>query len=147
VTFWSRLSVAWREFGAFLGTAARRRPTMGETQRFLVLSVLVGVFSGLLVVCFHIAIELLSWSTVHSQSAHGPWGVLPWPPLGAGVSYALVTLYFRSARGSGVNNTKAALYVSDGYVPTRSVPGKFLACAISIGTGNPMGPEDPSTAL
>jgi CIC family chloride channel protein len=129
-----------------LGVAGRRRPSMGETQRFLLLSVLIGIFSGLLVVCFHIAIELLAWSTVHARSA-GSWSVVLWPPLGAGVAYALVTIYFRSARGSGVNNTKAALYVSDGYVPSRSVPGKFLACTISIGSGNPMGPEDPALQM
>jgi CIC family chloride channel protein len=132
---------------SFLGEVARRRATMGETQRFLLLSVLIGVFSGLLVVCFHIAIELLAWNTVHSQSHAGPWSVLLWPPVGAGVAYALVTLYFRPARGSGVNNTKAALYVSDGYVPTRSIPGKFIACTLSIGSGNPMGPEDPALQM
>lgn len=147
MTALSRTVTRLRDLGRFLATASRRRATMGETQRFLLLSVLIGAFSGLLVVCFHIAIELLAWNTVHSQTHAGPWRVLLWPPLGAGIAYALVTLYFRPARGSGVNNTKAALYVSDGYVPTRSIPGKFLACTISIGSGNPMGPEDPALQM
>ena len=110
-------------------------PDGGDTQRFLWLSVLIGLCAGLLVVCFHIAIELLTWNTVHAPSA-GAWRIVLWPPIGAGVAYALVTLYFRSARGSGVNNTKAALYVSNGYVPSRSVPGKFVACALSIGSAS-----------
>ena len=31
----------------------RRPPAMGEAQRFLLLSILIGVFAGLMVVCFH----------------------------------------------------------------------------------------------
>lgn len=124
-----------------------RREATGETPRFLLLSILIGVLAGLLVVCFHISIELLSWSTVRAQGPHAWQRILIWPPLGAGVAYALVTFYFRAARGSGVNNTKAALYISDGYVPARSIPGKFLSCVLSIGSGNPMGPEDPALQM
>jgi CIC family chloride channel protein len=119
---------------------------MGEGQRFLMLSILIGVIAGLIVVCFHVAIELLSWQTVHAQGVSRPW-LLVWPALGGGLAFALVTLLFPSAKGSGVNNTKAALYVSEGYLPTRSVPGKFLACSLSIGCGNPMGPEDPALQM
>ena len=133
----------WRKTHA----VARRRRDMGETQRFLLLSIMTGIFAGLVVVCFHIAIEMLAWHTVHAQGGHRSWLVLVWPPLGAGLAYALVTFYIKSAKGSGVNNTKAALYVSDGYVPTRSVPGKFVASVISIGSGNPMGPEDPALQM
>jgi len=46
-----------------------------------------------------------------------------------------------------VNATKAAIYVSDGYVPTNSVSGKFIASTLSIGSGNPMGPEDPALQM
>jgi CIC family chloride channel protein len=130
-----------------LGERVRHGPGMTAGQRLLLLSILIGVFAGLLVVCFHVAIELLSWNTVGALGEHQSlWAVL-WPALGAGVSFALVTLVFPASRGSGVNNTKAALYVSDGYLPARSVPGKFLACALSIGTGNPMGPEDPALQM
>jgi CIC family chloride channel protein len=59
----------------------------------------------------------------------------------------LVMFLFPTARGSGINYTKAALYVSDGYIPARSVFGKFLVSTISIGTGNPMGPEDPALQM
>jgi CIC family chloride channel protein len=46
-----------------------------------------------------------------------------------------------------VNHTKAAIYISDGDVPISSVTGKFLACSVSIGTGNSLGPEDPSLQM
>jgi hypothetical protein len=36
-------------------------PQLGSAQRFLLLSILIGIFSGLLVVCFHFLIEFISW--------------------------------------------------------------------------------------
>ncbi|MEZ5394889.1 MAG: chloride channel protein [Bryobacterales bacterium] len=46
-----------------------------------------------------------------------------------------------------VNYTKAALYVSDGYMPFSGVTGKFLCSTISISAGNPVGPEDPALQM
>ena len=40
------------------------RFAISETQRFLLLALLIGMFSGLLVVCFHIAIDWVSWTTL-----------------------------------------------------------------------------------
>jgi CIC family chloride channel protein len=66
-------------------------------------------------------------------------------PAGAGLVVAfLVQKFFPGARGSGVNQTKAAVYVFDGYVPFRAVIGKFLTCSLAIGSGQSLGPEDPS---
>lgn len=122
-------------------------PIMGDTQRFLLLSIIIGIFAGMIVVCFHISIEFLAWSTVHAMGAHSWVQVVLWPALGGGVSFWLAYYFFPTARGSGVNYTKAALYVSDGYVPFSGVTGKFLCSTISIGTGNPMGPEDPALQM
>ena len=69
-------------------------------------------------------------------------------PAGAGLVVAfLVQKFFRAARGSGVNQTKAAVYVFDGYVPFRTVIGKFLTCSLAIGSGQSLGPEDPSLQM
>ena len=125
----------------------RRGPVLGEAQRFLVLSIIIGIFSGLVVVCFHMTIEFFNWNTVHG-SGHRDWlVVLLWPAVGGGVAYLLTVHVFPSARGSGINFTKAALYASDGYVPFNGVTGKFVASTISIGSGNPMGPEDPALQM
>jgi CIC family chloride channel protein len=124
----------------------RNAPKMGETQRFLLLSIIIGIFAGLLVVCFHISIEFLAWNAIHVPGSQG-WGSVFLPALGAAIGSLLVILFFRTARSSGVNYTKAALYVSDGYVPFSSVVGKFLASTVSIGSGNPMGPEDPALQM
>lgn len=125
----------------------RKHLALSEAQRFLLLAILIGVFAGLLVVCFHIAIDFLSWYSLGALSGKYRFGRLISPTLGALVAMLLATRVFPAARGSGVNQTKAALYISDGVVPTSTVAGKFLACSIAIGSGNSLGPEDPSLQM
>lgn len=122
-------------------------PALGEPQRFLLLSILIGLFSGLLVVCFHVAIASLSWAALGTGPDRGILRTLLSPMLGAVAATLLVLFFFRMAAGSGVNHTKAAIYISDGYIPFSAVTGKFLACSISIGSGNSLGPEDPALQI
>jgi CIC family chloride channel protein len=123
------------------------RLALSETQRLLLLSILIGIFAGLLVVCFHITIDFLSWASLGALSGRYRFGRLISPTLGALIATFLATRIFPAARGSGVNQTKAALYISDGMVPTSTMAGKFLACSIAIGSGNSLGPEDPSLQM
>lgn len=130
----------------------RPRPTwrlvsLGEAERFLLLAILIGLFAGLLVVCFHIAIDFLGWTSIGAITTRFRYGRLAAPAIGALISSVLVLKLFRAAQGSGVNQTKAALYISDGYVPASTILGKFIACSISIGSGNSLGPEDPSLQM
>ncbi|MBV9081345.1 MAG: chloride channel protein [Acidobacteriaceae bacterium] len=69
------------------------------------------------------------------------------PAIGALVAVFVVRRIFPRAKGSGVNQTKVAIYASDGYISSTTIAGKFMACAISIGTGNSLGPEDPSLQM
>ena len=141
-----RLEAA-RRTAVKLFRTTRRATSMGDTQRFLLLSIIIGIFAGLVVTCFHISIEYFNWETVQSIGGREWWMVILWPAAGGGLAYMLADLYFPTARGSGVNYTKAALYVSDGYIPFRGVWGKFIASTVSIGSGNPMGPEDPALQM
>jgi chloride channel protein, CIC family len=120
---------------------------LSETQRFLLLSLLIGVFSGLLVVLFHISIDTISWTSLGALAGRFRLVRLLTPALGAIVAVLIVRQIFPRAKGSGVNQTKIAIYSSDGYVSSSTIFGKFLACAISIGTGNSLGPEDPSLQM
>lgn len=120
---------------------------LSETQRFLLLALFIGIFSGLLVVCFHIAIDWISWTTLGALSGRFRFARLLSPALGALAAGFLVLRVFPKAKGSGVNNTKAAIYASNGYVPSSTIIGKFLACSIAIGAGNSLGPEDPSLQM
>ncbi len=126
---------------------SRKGPVLEEAQRFLLLSIVIGIFSGLTVVCFHISIEFLNWNTIHSLGRSSDIWRIVWPAIGGGTAYLLVYFVFPTARGTGVNYTKAGVYASDGYVPFSSVIGKFLSSTLSIGSGNPMGPEDPALQM
>ena len=130
-----------------LAAMSRKSPVLEEPQRFLLLSIVIGIFSGLVVVCFHISIEYLNWNTIHSLAPFSDMLYMLWPTLGGLAAYVLVNYLVPTARGGGVSYTKAAVYASDGYIPFRSVLGKFAGCTLSIGTGNPMGPEDPALQM
>ena len=124
----------------------RIAPTRGD-RLFLVLSIFIGVLSGLLVVCFRISIE---WSRVillGSVPHPGQYRLL-FAPMGIGLVVGLLCKYFfPQARGSGINQTKAALYVYNGYISVRTMVGKFITSALAIGSGHSLGPEDPSLQI
>jgi chloride channel protein, CIC family len=130
----------------WLGSWARSF-TLSEGNVFLLLAVVIGLFSGMAVVCFRILIEWVRLALLGSALAPPPLRVLLVPTAGGLVVAFLVQKYFRAARGSGVNQTKGAVYVFDGYVPFRTVIGKFVTCSIAIGSGHSLGPEDPSLQM
>jgi CIC family chloride channel protein len=121
--------------------------TLREDRFFLLLAVLIGVFSGLVVVCFRLAIE---WTqiTLLGPSLSPSFPRVVAAPVIAGIVVALLAIHvFPRVRGSGVNQVKSAMYISNGYVPFRTVIGKFVACALAIGSGQSLGPEDPSLLM
>src|SRR5580658_979563 len=123
---------------------ARWLHSIGEDRLFLMLAVLIGIFSGIAVVCFRIAIEFTRFSFLGSSLAPSALRVLLAPTLGGLVVAVLALRVFPQARGSGVNQTKAAVYVRNGYIPFDTVIAKFVTCALAIGSGHSLGPEDPS---
>jgi CIC family chloride channel protein len=118
-----------------------------EERFFLLLSVFIGIFSGLAVVCFRYAIELSHMYLLGSELAASPLRLILAPTIAGLVIGALVIHVFPLARGSGVNQTKAALYIYNGYIPFRTAVGKFITAALAIGSGHSLGPEDPSLQI
>jgi len=118
-----------------------------EERLFLILSVFIGLFSGLAVVCFRIAIDWsrIAWLGPVPQS--NQLRLIIAPVLASLVVAVLVLHLFPAVRGSGVNQTKAALYIYNGYIPFRTGVGKFLTAALAIGAGHSLGPEDPSLQI
>lgn len=118
-----------------------------EGRLFLLLAVLIGLFSGLAVVCFRITIDWIRFWLLGSSMQPSLLRVLLAPTI-AGFGVALLVLYlFRRVRGSGVNQTKAAVFIFDGEIPFSTVIGKFITCALAIGSGQSLGPEDPSLQM
>src|SRR5580704_5883349 len=74
-----------------------------EDQLFLILAVLIGIFSGLSVVCFRIAIDWVHLVTLGSSMSPSFPRVLVVPAIGGIVVAILVIRVFPGARGSGVN--------------------------------------------
>jgi chloride channel protein, CIC family len=100
------------------------------------------------VVCFRIAIDTTRIWLLGSGLAPASWERTLFVPTVAGILVALLVMWvFPDVRGSGVNQTKAAVYIYDGYVPFRTVIGKFITCALAIGGGFSLGPEDPSLQI
>jgi CIC family chloride channel protein len=118
-----------------------------EERFFLILAIFIGIFSGLAVVCFRVAID---WCRIALM------GPLPHPsalriigaPTVVGLLVAVLVIHvFPAVRGSGINQTKAALYIYNGYIPFKNAIGKFICSALAIGSGQSLGPEDPSLQI
>jgi CIC family chloride channel protein len=123
------------------------RFSLREEQFFLLLAVLIGIASGLSVVCFRICIDFLHLKLLGSGLQPSVPRIFLAPMLTGLVIAFLVIKFFPRARGSGVNQTKAALYIYDGYIPMPTVIGKFITSALAIGSGQSLGPEDPSLQI
>jgi CIC family chloride channel protein len=132
-----------RQVGAATG------PTLAakDEQVFLLVAVLIGVYSGLAVVGFRLAIEWTRLTLFGSSLRPPALRTLLVPSLSGLVVAALVVILFPAVRGSGVNQTKAALYIYDGYIAFRTVIGKFITCTLAIGGGQSLGPEDPALQM
>jgi len=140
---------------ASVGNTGRKRrsrswltlSTTREERFFLALAVFIGVFSGLAVVCFRLAIDWTKiWLLGPVPQPHS-WRLIVAPALTSLVVATLVIHVFPLVRGSGVNQTKAALYIYNGYIPFRTAIGKFITAALAIGSGQSLGPEDPSLQI
>jgi CIC family chloride channel protein len=121
--------------------------TFAEDRFFLILSMFIGIFSGLAVVCFRVAID---WSRIALMGPlpHASALRIIGAPTAAGLLVAVLVIHvFPQVRGSGVNQTKAALYIFNGYIPFKNAVGKFLCSALAIGSGQSLGPEDPSLQI
>jgi chloride channel protein, CIC family len=116
-----------------------------EDQVFLVLALVIGALTGLAVVAFILLTERLGMRLYPVGSA--PWRRVMFPVVGSlGIGYLLFR-YFPDARGSGVPQTKAALYAREGHITLRTVLGKFFCTSATLASGIPLGREGPSVQV
>jgi CIC family chloride channel protein len=123
------------------------RSIFREEHFFLILSVLIGISSGLAVVCFRVTIDWARLYLLGTGAVLSPTRLILAPTLAGFVIAVLVIHVFPATRGSGVNQTKAALYIFNGHIPFRTAIGKFITAALAIGSGHSLGPEDPSLQI
>lgn len=85
-----------------------------EEHVFLALTLLIGALAGLAVVAFIVVTERAAIRLYPVGSS--PWRRLLIPVSGSLAMGYLLYRYFPDARGSGVPQTKAALYARNGYI-------------------------------
>ena len=116
-----------------------------EDRIFLVLTILVGILSGLAAVLFALAIKgttfLLFGISPSIQR------LLLVPTLVSLLTGFLLAKFFPEAAGSGVPQTEAAFHLQMGQIPGRVAFGKFLTGVLCIGCGHSMGREGPSVQI
>ena len=134
-------SGSWRD--SLLRRLAELRQREGQV--FLVLALVIGALTGLAVVAFILLTERMGMRLYPAGGA--PWRRLLFPVVGSlGIGY-LLSRYFPNARGSGVPQTKAALFARGGRITLRTVLGKFFCTSATLASGIPLGREGPSVQV
>src|SRR3954468_10578350 len=116
-----------------------------EDRLALVLSLVIGALVGLVVVAFILLTGRLA-AHMYPAGAAG-WRRVLIPTLGSLVTGYLLYRYFPLARGSGIPQTRAAVFIHDGRISLRSVVGKFICCSTSLASGIALGREGPSVYI
>ncbi|MDQ1469561.1 MAG: chloride channel protein family, partial [Bryobacterales bacterium] len=116
-----------------------------EQRIEIALSVVIGALVGLVVVAFILLTGRLS-ARMYPPDSSGLRRLLI-PIAGSLVTGYLLYRYFPDARGSGIPQTKFALFIRDGYMSLRSVIGKFICCTGTLASGIALGREGPSVQI
>src|SRR5690348_7151658 len=131
----------WRSPLLYLSARLQER----EDQVFLVLALVIGALTGLTVVAFILLTERVGMRLYPVGGAR--WRRLVLPVGGSlGIGYLLYR-YFPDARGSGVPQTKAALFAREGRISLGTVFGKFFCTSATLACGIPLGREGPSVQV
>ena len=116
-----------------------------EDQVFLILTLLIGALTGLMAVAFIVLTE-------RAGSRLYPLGGPAWhrafvPLIGSLTMGYLLYRYFPDARGSGIPQTKAALYAREGRITAGTMFGKFFCTSATLASGIPLGREGPTVQV
>ena len=114
-----------------------------EDKILLLLSLVISAVVGLIVVAFLALTErlgrlLLTASLVERFAS---------PAIGSLIGGWLLFKFFPDARGSGIPQTRVAMMLQNGVISLRTIVGKFVCSAISLGSGVALGREGPSVQI
>src|SRR5436190_6501946 len=116
-----------------------------EEQLFLVLTLIIGAIVGLTIVAFIVATERVGLRLYPADGAG--WRRFATPIIGALITGYFLYRYFPEARGSGIPQTKTALFAGSGTISLRTVIGKFGCSSASLASGIALGREGPSVHI
>jgi CIC family chloride channel protein len=127
------------------GGVWKRLVTGREDQVFLVLTLIIGALVGLVVVAFILLTE--RFGTRLYPEGGAAWRRIVIPIGGSLAMGYLLFRFFPDARGSGVPQTKAALYAREGRISLKTIFGKFFCTSVTLASGIPLGREGPSVQV
>jgi hypothetical protein len=116
-----------------------------EEHVFLALTLLIGAVVGMTVVAFILLTELFGARLYPAGGA--AWRKLFVPVMGSLGMGFLLYRFFPDARGSGVPQTKAALFAKGGRISLATVFGKFFCTSATLACGIPLGREGPAVQV
>src|ERR1700674_2293292 len=116
-----------------------------EEQGFLVLTLLIGALVGAIVLAFILLPERFGARLYPAGGA--AWRRLFVPVAGSLGMGFLLYRFFPDARGSGVPQTKAALFAKGGRISLGTVFGKFFCTSATLACGIPLGREGPAVQV
>src|SRR6266446_4422682 len=116
-----------------------------EEHVFLILTLLIGALVGMTVVAFILLTERFGARLYPSGGA--AWRRLLVPVVGSLGMGFLLYRFFPDARGSGVPQTKAALFARGGRISLGTVFGKFFCTSATLACGIPLGREGPAVQV
>ncbi len=127
----------------------RRMPN--ERQRLLAFTIVAGGLCGLAAVAFHLSILGLEKLLIdRANAAPGHWWIF-WtiltPALGGLVVGVGLTYWAPAAAGSGIPQVKVAYELRSGLVSFKETVGKFVLCAVQLGSGASLGLEGPTVQI
>ena len=111
----------------------------------LLLTLIIGAIVGLVVVAFILLTENLGSKLYPANGA--AWRRIFIPIAGSLIAGFFLARYFPNARGSGIPQTKTALFLRDGFISMKTVVGKFSLCSLTLASGIALGREGPSVHL
>lgn len=144
--YWRGIQELYARFYSWL---LRRLPS--ERQRLLAVTILAGGLCGLAAVAFHLSImglEVLLIDRANAASGQSwIWWTILSPTIGGLVAGVGLTYFAPAAAGSGIPQVKVAYTLRHGMVTVRETIGKFVLCAIQIGSGASLGLEGPTVQV
>ncbi len=129
----------------FVSLADKYQPS--ETSMLLVLSIIIGLVTGIAAVLF---IKLIDWITLFSFGAVpgtfaslGRWWIIIIPVIGSLISGPIIAFFASEAKGHGVPEVMQAMVLNGGRIRPRVAVAKIAASSVCIGTGGSAGREGP----
>ena len=119
--------------------------TQRGTTAFLIAALVLGVIVGLGAAILVWAIELSHnlFGALDDLLGWGKWFILLAIPLALLIAWVLDRRFGPGVASGGVTETMVAAGLHGGYLPTRLIPTKIIATAVTLGAGGSGGREGP----